>query len=107
MKNSAPLPGPSAAAHPSASAQAAPSHGEIATCAEALWREKGCPQACDDEIWLEAEQQLVFQRRPEQDERDVISTANSRFTFDEKTNEDMREFDERFSEPTGKETTSL
>ncbi len=36
----------------------APSHGETAARAEALWRQRGCPLACDDEIWLEAERQL-------------------------------------------------
>jgi|SRR5580692_10939165 hypothetical protein len=107
MKKSAIHPAPSAPAPSSVSAQAIPSYGEIATRAEALWREKGCPPACDDEIWLEAEQQLFRQRRPEQDKRDVISNANPRFKIDEGNDNPMREFDERFSEPTGKETTSL
>jgi hypothetical protein len=38
----------------------APSHGEIAVRAEALWRHKGCPAGCDNEIWLEAEQQWLM-----------------------------------------------
>jgi hypothetical protein len=83
------------------------SHEEIMTRAEALWREKGCPQGCDDEIWLEAEQHLSRQRHHEPDKRNVISTANPRFKFDEKSDEQIREFDERFSTPAGKETTSL
>ncbi len=36
-----------------------PSHDEIVTPARILWQEKGCPQGCDDEIWLEAERGLV------------------------------------------------
>ena len=77
------------------------------TRAEALWRDKGCPQGCDDEIWLEAEQRLSRQQRHKPDKRDVISTANPRFEFGQKSDEQMIEFDERFSAPAGKETTSL
>jgi hypothetical protein len=91
----------------SSNAPVAPSHEEIMARAEALWREKGCPQGCDDEIWLEAEQQLFCQRHLKPDQRDVISTANPRFEFDQKSDEKIREFDERFSAPAGKETTSL
>ena len=38
-------------------------HEEIAARADMLWREKGCPQGCDEEIWLEAERELL-RRRP-------------------------------------------
>lgn len=88
-------------------AGSAPIHKEIMAEAKALWRKKGCPQGCDDEIWLEAEQQLSRQRRPEKDKRDIISTANPRFKFDQASDDLIRKFDERFSEPAGKETTSL
>jgi hypothetical protein len=36
-----------------------PSHKDIAAQAVRIWREKGCPKACDVEIWLEAERQLT------------------------------------------------
>jgi hypothetical protein len=85
----------------------APAHGEIATWADALWRQKGCPQGCDDEIWLEAEQQLLRQQRLERDERDENALADSRFGFGRKSDDRMGELDERFRRPTGRETTSL
>jgi len=34
------------------------SHAEISRRAEELWRQYGCPQGRDEEIWLEAERQL-------------------------------------------------
>lgn len=35
-----------------------PTHDEITSRAQSLWRERGCPAGCDTEIWLEAERQL-------------------------------------------------
>jgi hypothetical protein len=35
------------------------SHDVIARRAEELWRQYGCPQGRDEEIWLEAERQLL------------------------------------------------
>ncbi len=34
------------------------SHDEVSRRAEELWRQYGCPEARDEEIWLEAERQL-------------------------------------------------
>jgi hypothetical protein len=34
------------------------SHDAIATRAEAIWRQMGCPQGRDGEIWLKAESEL-------------------------------------------------
>lgn len=34
------------------------SHEEISRRAQELWRQYGCPQGRDDEIWFEAERQL-------------------------------------------------
>ncbi|MEY4939556.1 MAG: hypothetical protein RIQ93_1291 [Verrucomicrobiota bacterium] len=31
---------------------------EISRRAEQLWRERNCPNGCDDQIWLEAESEL-------------------------------------------------
>ena len=36
-----------------------PSREEISAKAEALWRQRGCPQGRDDEFWLEAEKALA------------------------------------------------
>lgn len=36
-----------------------PLHEEIAACARDLWRKYGCPMGRDEEIWLEAERQLL------------------------------------------------
>jgi hypothetical protein len=92
---------------PSADAVLVPSHEEIATRAEALWREKGCPQGCDDEIWLEAERQLCRLPDLEGDERDRIALADPRFDFNQNGNDLMKELNERFPGQIGKETTSL
>jgi hypothetical protein len=35
-----------------------PTHEEIALQAQHLWRNRGYPEGCDTEIWLEAERQL-------------------------------------------------
>ncbi len=35
-----------------------PSHDEIAVKAHGLWKDRGCPEGIDNEIWLEAERQL-------------------------------------------------
>lgn len=35
-----------------------PTHEEISLQAQQLWRSRGCPDGCDDEIWLEAERNL-------------------------------------------------
>jgi hypothetical protein len=67
------------------------SHGEIAARAEALWRQKGCPVACDDEIWLEAQRQLLV-------------GDNSPRSFD--SDSIMAELDGRFPS-SGRATTSL
>ena len=80
------------------------SHEEIATRAEALWRKKGSPQGCDEEIWLEAERQLGADLRLE---RDRIALADPGFDFNRNSNDLMEELNERFPGQTGKETTSL
>lgn len=36
-----------------------PTHAEIATRARLIWIERGRPFACDDEIWLQAERELL------------------------------------------------
>ena len=37
----------------------APSHEDIALCAEKLWQDYGQPAGRDDDIWLEAERRLI------------------------------------------------
>ena len=105
MKKKAPFrPSPSSAV--STGVRLTPSHEEIAMRAEALWREKGCPQGCDTEVWLEAERQ--FDRRPDPEgERDRIALADPRLDFNRKSDDLMEELNERFPGQTGKETTSL
>ena len=91
----------------SADAVLVPSHDEIATRAEALWREKECPQGRDDELWLEAERQLCCSPAFVGKERDRIALADPRFDFNHKSDDLMEELNERFPGQTGKETTSL
>ena len=91
----------------SANTALAPSHEEITARAAALWRQKGCPQGCDKEIWLEAEGELLRRRPLERDETDKMERADPGLRFDRIRDSLMGELDERFPGPTGKETTSL
>ena len=91
----------------SANTGLAPSHEEIATRAEALWRQKGCPQGCDEEIWLEAEGELLRRRPLERDATDKMERADPGLKFARIKGSLMGELDERFPGVTGKETTSL
>lgn len=97
---SAPLPSPSASVGLDAS------HDQIAARAEVLWREKGCPQGRDKEVWLEAERQLRAELQ-QRIERDEIMLADPRFAFNRDSNDLMAELNERFPEQSGKEPTSL
>jgi Protein of unknown function (DUF2934) len=36
-----------------------PLHKQIAALAQALWRERGCPQGCLEEDWFAAEHQIT------------------------------------------------
>lgn len=36
-----------------------PLHEEVSACARELWRKYGCPVGRDEQIWLEAERQLL------------------------------------------------
>lgn len=42
---------------------AKPTHEQIASRAEVLWKAKGSPSGRDEEIWLEAERQLYDEAR--------------------------------------------
>ena len=59
----------------------APSHGEITARAATLWRDRGCPVACDDAIWLEAERQLrmVGNSAGSFDSDDIMAELEGRF----------------------------
>jgi hypothetical protein len=37
-------------------------HDEIAAAARELWLQQGCPENCDEPIWLEAERRLLATR---------------------------------------------
>lgn len=61
MKNSRPS---SAAATsvpvpPAANTHTRPDHQTISARARDIWREKGCPSGRDEEIWLQAERELM------------------------------------------------
>jgi hypothetical protein len=77
-----------------ARASRTPSRDEIATRAEALWRQKGCPMDLDEQIWLEAELQLKSIGL--RNDSEVPGPA-----------ERMRELDDLYPGDSGRETTSL
>jgi hypothetical protein len=41
-----------------------PTHDEIALKAHSLWKDRGCPEGIDNEIWFEAERQLRGENPP-------------------------------------------
>lgn len=47
----------------SSQSPAKPTHEQIASRAEVLWKAKGSPAGRDEEIWLEAERQLYDEAR--------------------------------------------
>lgn len=54
---------------------------QIAALAEELWRERGCPEGSDVDIWLEAERQLRGEP-PRRHERDPIPADPDRADAD-------------------------
>ena len=42
-----------------------PTHDDIARQAHHLWEERGCPDGCDTDIWLEAERRMKASGREE------------------------------------------
>jgi len=110
MKKRAPVPSsPSLAS--SVDTVLPPSHKEIATRAEMLWREKGCPHSCDDELWLEAERQLYQRSIRRRDGRNEVALANplsrSNPDSDNVMGNVIEELNGLYPRPTGKTTTSL
>jgi hypothetical protein len=58
-------PAAASAAATRAAPVAAIDRGQVAELAYALWQARGCPDGQDEQIWLEAEQQLLTgSRRP-------------------------------------------
>jgi hypothetical protein len=83
-----------------------PSHTEITERAAEIWRNRGCPESCDEEIWLEAERQLGGHSVLGGYKGEPTSTLPlSRLNLN--TDEVMSELEELFPEASGKETTSL
>jgi hypothetical protein len=83
----------------------APTHLEISNQAEELWRQKGCPGNCDQEIWLEAER-FLWNRPPSAADRSaavVLDNPNYRFV----SGDVMKELDDLYPASSGQETTSL
>jgi hypothetical protein len=51
-------------------------HGQISTRAQMIWEQRGRPYGVDDEIWLEAEQQLGVRQGELHDSDQDIEDAN-------------------------------
>ena len=86
--------------------RALPSREAVAARAEALWREKGCPEGCDVEIWLEAEAQLANPLRKR------VKGTNFGFldrgpSLDRMSDKGIAELDNLFPGAGGPGTTSL
>src|SRR4051812_6076232 len=50
-----------------------PTHDEIAIAAHSLWKDRGCPEGIDNEIWLEAERMLRGDRPPGAESRETFT----------------------------------
>jgi len=83
-----------------------PSHSEISRRAKALWMWRGCPESLDEEIWLEAERQLLRPSEPP-GKGNGAAPPEPLSRLDLKSDDVMAELEELFPGPTGKETTSL
>jgi len=75
--------------------------------AEVLWRQRGCPENCDEEIWLEAEQQLCHVARTDKEEQDEKAFSDPLPRLNDKSDGVMGELEELYPGQTGRETTSL
>jgi hypothetical protein len=92
----------------SANARLAPSHEEIAIRAELLWREMGCPQGCDKQIWLAAERRLCRELRLEKEEKDRKALLEQLSLINHVRMDNMMEkLEELYPGATGISTTSL
>jgi hypothetical protein len=60
-----------------ADAKRAPLHDDIAQCARDLWIQNGQPADCDQVIWLEAEQRLLFAAATQAAREKTSSPASS------------------------------
>jgi hypothetical protein len=77
-----------------------PTREQIQALAHALWMDRGCPQGCDVEIWLEAEQQLRGVVEPLADSNRVdVDTSDAARTD--------RELDRIVSPPEQRSPTAL
>jgi hypothetical protein len=85
-----------------------PSHSEVAISAEALWREMGCPQGCDKQIWLAAERNLCRRLRLERQESDRRALLEQLSLINQVKMEDvMAKLEELYPGQSGREPTSL
>jgi len=71
-----------------------------------MWREQGCPESCDEKIWLDAEWELSGRPGTGQGSGELAATLPLSL-LDLNTDEVMSELGELFPEPSGRETTSL
>ncbi len=84
---------PQAEARARIPARSAPTHGQIAREAEALWRQRGCPVGVDTQTWLDAEKRLHRAQR------------SRKAPF--KSDAVMGELENLFPSNGGRETTSI
>jgi hypothetical protein len=71
-----------------------PTHEEITRHAEEIWRHKGRPAGCDNEIWLEAERLLTAGSAPVKTEHAAARTlgeSHSDHAMAEKASEQRKE----------------
>jgi hypothetical protein len=84
-----------------------PSHEQIAVEAEVLWRQRGCPEGSDHEIWLEAERLLHHVAKVARDEGQEKEQSDTLSRLDLNSDDVMGELGELFPGPSGPEATSL
>jgi hypothetical protein len=102
-KSSLPLVSPPPPARPAP----APTQLQIGAEAAALWQLRGCPQGCDESIWLEAEQKLQRPFSFKSDPQERAALADPRFAFNHEGGELMSELNARFPGQGGRAATSI
>ena len=80
---------------------ATPSHEDVRAQAEVLWRQKGCPEGRNTEIWLEAERQLHGVAVAARAANDTLEQSNPLSRLDPKSDDVMGELEELFPEKAG------
>jgi hypothetical protein len=84
-----------------------PTREQVQALAHAIWTDRGCPEGCDVEIWLEAERQLCAQAGVAVPEKKIATPGESVDPDRSEAARIDRELDRIVSPPEQRSPTSL